>query len=209
MSQTHQSRSRAAPALAMFWALAAGLALMCALIVWRMPDVDGVRLLIRATARTSLVFFCLAYGAQAAFTLWPGQHTRWLRQHRRQWGWLLVVSHTLHALGIAAFAWLDPTLFMHRTPMLTIVTGSVGFVWLWLMGATSFDRSAAWIGRTAWARLHTWGSHYLWLSFMVAYAKRVPKDTAHLGPVLVLLLLVGLRWLAKRAASTRWVAVPH
>jgi sulfoxide reductase heme-binding subunit YedZ len=197
MRRLPPSRLSSIPNLGVFWCLAAGLVLLSAAIIWRMPDVDGVRLLIRATARTSLVFFCLAYVAQAAFTLWPASHTKWLRQHRRQWGWLLVVSHTLHAGGIWAFTQMAPELFAQLTPMVTIVTGGVAYVLLWLMGVTSFDRSAAWIGRAAWAHLHTWGSHYLWLSFMVAYAKRVPKDAAYLAPVLLLLLVMGLRWRAR------------
>jgi methionine sulfoxide reductase heme-binding subunit len=201
MSPSNPPRSSAGPSLGVFWSLAACLVLMCLTMVWCMPDVEGVRLLIRATARTSLVFFCLAYVAQAAFALWPSRATRWLRQHRRQWGWLLVVSHTLHAAGIAAFMLMDPALFMQRTPMLTIVTGGVAFVWLWLMGGTSFDRSAAWLGRAAWARLHTWGSHYLWLSFLVAFAKRVPNDPVYLLPVILLLAVMGLR-LRSKAPST-------
>jgi sulfoxide reductase heme-binding subunit YedZ len=208
MSFSFPGHSPSGPALGLFWRLAAGLALLCALVIWRMPDLDGVRELIRVTARTSLVFFCLAYVAQAAFMLWPGQATRWLRSHRRHWGWLLVVSHTLHAFAIAAFVLIDPALFMQRTPMVTIVTGGVAFVWLWLMGATSFDRSAAWIGRARWARLHTWGSHYLWLSFMVAFGKRVPQDPVYALPVLLLLSVMSLRWWAGWAASPRVVSPP-
>lgn len=192
----------------MFWSLAAGLLLLCVLVVWRTPDLDGVREVIRITARTSLVFFCMAYVAQAAFMQWPGPATRWLRKHRRQWGWLLVVSHTLHAVAIAAFVLMDPVLFLQRTPMLTMVTGAVAFVWLWLMGATSFDRSAAWIGRAAWARLHTWGSHYLWLSFMVAYGKRIPLDPVYAAPVFLLLGVMGLRWWSRRARSLESLPPP-
>jgi sulfoxide reductase heme-binding subunit YedZ len=199
------------PDLRFFWALASSLAVVCLLMVWHMPDVEGARMVIRITARTSLVFFSLAYVAQAAHTLWPGPQTRWLRQHRRQWGWLLVVSHTIHAIGIAAFMQMEPALFAQRTSMLTIVAGGAAFVWLWLMGATSFDRSAAWLGRKAWAKLHTWGSHYLWLNFMVANAKRIPRDTVYLAPVALLLIILGLRWWARRAASASppALATPH
>lgn len=166
-------------------------------------------MIIRVTARTSLVFFSLAYLAQAAHTLWPGPRTLWLRQHRRQWGWLLVVSHTIHAIGIAAYMQMEPALFVQRTSMLTIVGGGAAFVWLWLMGATSFDRSAGWLGRKAWAHLHTWGSHYLWLNFMVANAKRVPRDSVYWAPVVLLLMVQGVRWWARRAASPRALPVPY
>jgi len=39
-------------------------------------DVDGVRTVIRFTARTSLLFFCLAFGAAALARLWPNAWTR-------------------------------------------------------------------------------------------------------------------------------------
>src|SRR5690606_10487061 len=84
------------------WCTLALLAMMAAILLW-LPGVDGVRLAIRATARTSLLFFLLAFGAGAAFTLWPSVASRWIRAHRRQWGWLFVISHTLHALGISLY----------------------------------------------------------------------------------------------------------
>lgn len=163
------------------------------------PGVEGLRMLIRATARTSLAFFLLAYTASALATLWPGEPSLWLRQHRRQWGWLLVFSHTVHAGGIVALGLVaDPALFASLTPLGNRISGGIAYVWLWLMGATSFDRSAAWLGRPHWARLHTWGSHFLCLSFVVANGKRVPVDGAYVWPTLLLVAALGLRLWARR-----------
>jgi sulfoxide reductase heme-binding subunit YedZ len=163
------------------------------------PGVEGVRMLIRATARSSLVFFLMAYTASALASLWPGASSRWLRQHRRQWGLLLVFSHTVHAGGIVALGLLaDPALFASLTPLGNRISGGIAYVWLWLMGATSFDRSAAWLGRRRWALLHTWGSHYLWLSFLVANGKRIPVDVAYVWPTLLLVAAMGLRLWARR-----------
>jgi len=181
-----------------FWGLAALLILASLVIVSRMPDMEGARALIRWTARSSLVFFLMAYAAQALWVLWPGALTAWLRQRRRQWGWLLVLSHTIHAGGIAALAVTDPALFAQLAPLGNRISGGLAYVLLWAMGATSFDRSAAWLGRDRWARLHTWGSHYLWLSFVVANGKRIPQDSAYVWPVLALLLVQGLRWWGQR-----------
>ena len=42
-------------------------------------DIEGVRLAIRATARTSLVLFALAFTASAIVDLLPSDATRWQR----------------------------------------------------------------------------------------------------------------------------------
>src|SRR3979409_2811746 len=73
------------------WPLFAVLALTrVALSVWiagmRHFEVDGVRMVIRFTARTSLLFFCLAFGAAALARLWPNAWTRGQRRNRRYLG---------------------------------------------------------------------------------------------------------------------------
>jgi DMSO/TMAO reductase YedYZ heme-binding membrane subunit len=168
----------------------------------RQADVDGVRLCIRATARTSLLFFLMAYTAQSVFVLWPGDWSMWLRRHRRQWGLLLVVSHTIHAVGIVSLAMMAPALFQTLAPLGNRITGGIAYVLLWAMGVTSFGRTAAWLGRPWWRRLHTVGIHYLWLSFLVANGKRIAHAPVYAWPTLLLLLALGLRiWASRRQAQ--------
>ena len=64
-------------------------------------EVDGVRMVIRFTARTSLVFFCLAFSAAALARMWPNGWTRWLRRNRRYLGVSFAASHAIHAVAIA------------------------------------------------------------------------------------------------------------
>lgn len=175
------------------WVLVA----LAAALVWAWPDVDRVRLLVRVTAWTSLVCFLLAYGAQALRDRWPSPITLSLRGHRRQWGWLLVGSHGIHLAGILGFKALDPVTFAAVVPAANWVTGGLAYVALALMGLTSFDRTAQALGPLWWSRLHRWGSLYLWLSFMVAFGKRVPLSPLYLLPVLALLGVMALR-LARR-----------
>src|ERR1700724_131893 len=65
---------------------------MAALALWlasmRGFEVDGVRMVVRYTARTSLLFFCLAFSASALHRLWPSSFTRWQRLclHHRHGG---------------------------------------------------------------------------------------------------------------------------
>ena len=171
-------------------------------LVWAWPDVDRVRGLIRLTAWTSLGCFLVAYGAQAAATRWPSALTQGWRRHRRQWGWLLVGSHAIHLAGILAYRHLDPALFAANVPASNWVTGGLAYGLLALMGLTSFDRTAQALGPRAWSALHRWGSLYLWLSFLVAFGKRVPLSPVYLVPVLALLGVMGLRvWCRRQAAG--------
>ena len=66
-------------------------------------DAEGIRLVIRATARTSLVLFALAFTAGAMVELLPSEATRWQRGNRRYLGVSFAVSHLIHAAAIAGF----------------------------------------------------------------------------------------------------------
>src|SRR5215510_10674669 len=95
------------------WRLLAALTLsLIALSLWiasmRAFEVEGVRMVIRFTARTSLLLFCLAFSAAALARLWPNAWTRWLRRNRRYLGVSFAASHAIHAAAIAAFAIMDP-----------------------------------------------------------------------------------------------------
>jgi len=188
------------PNTLVWWLGASALGLMVLVCLQALPGVDGVRLLIRATARTSLLFFLLAYTAQAATLTWPGAWSLWQRVHRRQWGWLFVTSHTIHAAGILALALMAPDLFNTLAPLGIRITGGLAYVFIWAMGLTSFDRSARWLGPMWWARLHTVGLHYIWLSFLVANGKRIAAQPVYALPALLLIAALCWRiWAARQA----------
>ena len=105
-----------------------------------------------------------------------------------------------------ALAWMAPALFEQLSPIGQRIGPSVAYVVLAAMVATSFDRSAAWLGPRWWARLHTWGSHYLCLSFLVANGKRVAQQPVYALPVLLLILAVLWRLWAARQRRTPGVS---
>lgn len=195
------SRARWRP----FWLLAAALLLACGLTLWQGGfTVEAVRRVIRLTAQCSLLLFCAAFAAAALHRRWPGPLTRALRAHRRQVGVAFAFSHALHALALLALARMDPTLFAGLTDTGMYVAGGLAYAFLIAMTATSFDRSAAWLGPRAWKLLHTVGAHDIWLTFLVAEGKRALHDAAYWPAVGLLLLVIGLR-LASR--TTRVAAV--
>src|SRR6516165_4305035 len=100
----------------LFWLLTLVLTALCVWIAgMRGFEVEGVRMVIRFTARTSLLFFCLAFSAAALARLWPNAYTRWQRRNRRNLGVTFAASHALHAVAIFAFAKMDPAGFASTT----------------------------------------------------------------------------------------------
>lgn len=141
----------------------------------RQFEVDGVRMVIRFTARTSLLLFCLAFSAAALARLWPNTWTHWQRRNRRYLGVSFAASHAIHAIAITAFAMRDPAGFAAATSTVSYIFGGIGYLVIIALTATSFDRSAAMLGPRAWRRLHLVGGYYLLLQFMVSFGKRIPE----------------------------------
>lgn len=139
-------------------------------------DAEGIRLAIRATARTSLVLFVMAFTASALVELIPSEATRWQRRNRRYLGVSFAVSHFIHLAVIIALAVVDRSLFWKLTNIGTIVLAGSAYFFIAAMAATSFDRTAAWLGPRNWRLLHLVGGWYIWISFAVAIGKRVPLD---------------------------------
>jgi hypothetical protein len=158
-------------------------------------DAEGIRLVIRATARTSLVLFVLAFTASAMVELLPGEATRWQRSNRRYLGVSFAVSHLIHLIAILSLASIDAVLFWKLTNIGTIVLAGTAYLFIAAMAATSFDRSAAWLGPRRWRLLHLLGGWYIWISFAVAVGKRVPTDRFY-WPMATLVLAAGIVRLA-------------
>jgi methionine sulfoxide reductase heme-binding subunit len=152
-------------------------------------EVEGVRMVIRFTARTSLLFFCLAFSAAALARLWPNSFTRWQRRNRRQLGVTFAASHALHAAAILAFAKMDPAGFAAATSLASYVFGGIGYALILAMTVTSFDITAAALGARGWRTLHLVGGYYLLLQFMISFGKRIP-DMPLYGLFLIPLVMV-------------------
>lgn len=183
------------------WRLLAVLTLsLVALSLWiasmRQFEVEGVRMVIRFTARSSLMLFCLAFSAAALARLWPNAWTRWQRRNRRYLGLSFAASHAIHAVAIIAFARMDPAGFAVATSAASYIFGGIGYAVIIAMSATSFDRTAALIGQRAWRMLHLVGGYYLWLQFMISFGKRVPAMPLYAAFLIPLLAVMALRMIA-------------
>jgi DMSO/TMAO reductase YedYZ heme-binding membrane subunit len=183
------------------WRLFGALTLvLVALSVWiagmRQFEVEGVRMVIRFTARTSLLFFCLAFSAAALARLYPNAFTRWQRRNRRQLGVTFAASHAIHAVAIIAFAIMDPVGYAGATSLATYIFGGIGYALIIAMTATSFDRATAALGPRAWRALHLVGGYYLLLQFTVSFGKRVAESPLYALALIALLTVFALRMMA-------------
>ena len=145
---------------------------------------EGVRMLIRATARSSALLFLAAFLARPARQLWRADATAFLLRNRRYLGVSMAVSHAIHG---AAIVWLS-TAFpgAYQADIVTLVGGGLGFAFIALMAATSSDAAVSWLGRRRWQLLHRTGAWYVWGIFAFTFVPdpTVGWDALHAAAVL-------------------------
>ena len=146
---------------------------------------EGLRAVIRLTARTSFVLFTAAFAASALARRWPGGLTRWLLANRRQVGVSFAVSHLVHLIAIVA---LTRYAVLFDEP--AVIIAVLGYVAIAAMTVTSFDRTAAWLGPRRWRRLHLTAGWFIWGVFMASYLPRTILDSPAYAPFVVVLLAV-------------------
>ncbi|HMG21518.1 MAG TPA: hypothetical protein VK607_09390 [Kofleriaceae bacterium] len=213
MQTSHTRSSAAAPAAAARWyegwsltlTAAAGVGtLALAIVVAGGAGAGAIGLAIRVTARTSFALFLAAFTASALHRLWPGRFTAWQRRNRRYLGVGFAASHLIHAAAIAALAVLQPIAFHDRAADMVRAPGLIGYGFVLAMAATSFDRTAAWLGGRAWRLLHWVGALYLWGAFVQAFVRRALHAPGYWLPVALAVAALAVRvaaWLVGRAAA--------
>ncbi len=164
-------------------------------------DTDGYRLVIRATARTSLIFFLAAFIASTMVRLAPSPFSSWLKRNRRYLGLSFAMSHFIHLCAILALATFDPATFATLSTKASIIAGSTGYIAIALLTATSFDRMVSWLGVGLWQKIHTAGSWFIWVSFVFTNGKRIPVSLWYALPVAILFVALAAKIYAKRQGS--------
>jgi hypothetical protein len=149
---------------------------------------------VRATARTSLVLFCLAFAASSLRSLWRSSASAWLLRNRRYVGVSFAVSHYLHAVALIGLSRYFPTRFLDELEWITLVFGGgVGYSLITAMVLTSFDRAAAWLGRKRWRMLHLGGSWFVWFIFLQSYLPLSLTEPAYVPAALLIVTTPAIR----------------
>lgn len=186
----------------LFWVVTAGLFLMSAVLMATTGvNAEGYRLVIRATARSSLFFFLAAFMASTLTKLAPSPFSTWLRNNRRYMGLSFAMSHAIHLAAIIALATFEPAIFATLSTKGSIIAGSTGYLAIALLAATSFDNMVRWLGVKAWQRIHTIGSWFIWVSFVFTNGKRIPVSLWYALPVIILFVALAAKIYAKRRGT--------
>jgi hypothetical protein len=159
---------------------------------------EGLRASIRATARTSLLFFLCAFLASSLRTLRRTALTAWLLRNRRYLGVSFAASHTFHLVAVLALV----ASTRESLSSTTLVGGGIAYAFIAAMTATSFDRTAAWLGPRRWRQLHVTGLYYIWVIFALTYSGSEEPASRFLFALLVGALLARL-WLRRRRQGVR------
>jgi hypothetical protein len=140
---------------------------------------DGVRMLIRATARSSALLFLIAFLARPARQLWRTDASAFAIKNRRYFGVSMAVSHLIHGIAIVWLLTAFPGAY--ETNLVTLAGGGLGFVFIAAMAATSSDAAFKALGRARWTLLHRTGVWYLWFVFAFTFVPdpRVGWDATH------------------------------
>jgi hypothetical protein len=128
---------------------------------------DGVRMLIRATARSSALLFLIAFLARPLRQLWRTDATAFAIKNRRYFGVSMAVSHLIHGIAIVWLLTAFPSAY--QVNAVTLAGGGLGFVFIAAMAATSSDAAFKALGRTRWTLLHRSGVWYLWFVFAFTF----------------------------------------
>jgi DMSO/TMAO reductase YedYZ heme-binding membrane subunit len=180
--------------------------LAAAIILAGGASAEAIGRAIRFTARASFALSLAAFTASAAYRLWRTRFTRWQLRNRRYLGVAFAASHAIHAAAIATLAVLQPLAFHDHAADMARAPGFIAYVLLAAMTATSFDRTAAWLGRRAWRVLHVVGSFYLWGAFVQAFFRRALHAPGYWLPLALAVAAMVLRvvaWYRGRAKTRR------
>jgi DMSO/TMAO reductase YedYZ heme-binding membrane subunit len=128
---------------------------------------DGVRMLIRATARSSACLFLVAFLARPARQLWRTDATAFALRNGRYFGVSMAVSHLIHGLAIVWLFTAWPSAY--EANAITLTGGGLGFAFIAAMAATSSDAAFRKLGRARWQALHRTGAWYVWFIFAFTF----------------------------------------
>lgn len=158
---------------------------------------DSIRALIRHTALSSLVLFCIAFAASSFQALYRKPWSAWMLRNRRYIGLSFASSHGFHLLFIITLLIEYPEPFLSHLAPATLFGGGLAYLLVLAMSITSFKGPRRALGPKLWNLLHAAGSYYIWFIFMFSYAPRVAGEANYLLHVLLLVGALAMRLVKK------------
>lgn len=180
------------------WNGAALVAMTLALLAIYGTGHEGVHVIIRATARTSLVFFAAAFAASGLRRLWRTDATAWLVRNRRYVGLTFAISHAIHLAAILTLVATEPG-FAEGVSPVTAIGGGSAYVLIALMALTSNDTAVRRLGRRRWRALHLTGIWVVFGIFVSSYGGRAVANPNYIPNAALLAVALIIRLWPSRA----------
>jgi sulfoxide reductase heme-binding subunit YedZ len=181
-------------------------AVMCAaLIIARGSGEDGLRLVVRNTARTSFLFFVIAFVARALHALRQTRASLWLSENQPYLYASFAASHLIHAAAIFALAAATHGESLAGRSATTIIGGgAVAYLFIALAAAPAIPRAAAFVeSHTRVSAVRAFGLYYVWVIFMFSYGGRAVQSSFYKPFAFTLVAALALRVVALRRTRTR------
>jgi len=162
--------------------------------VWGAGE-EGLRVVIRSTARTSILLFAAAFTASSLVAVTRSAWAKSLLRNRRALGVGYAISHAIHAAALGML-YGESTEFVESLDAVTIGGGGLAYVFTAAMALTSNDGAVAALGRRRWRLLHLVGGWYIWIIFAQSYLPRAVADPTYVPAAAIVLAVPVLRTLA-------------
>ena len=124
---------------------------------------------LRATARWSFLWFCLATYGGALTTLW-GARFQFLARRGRDLGLAFAAAQLVHVMLAVWLLSHSPEPF----PRLALVVFSIGVFWTYVLAALSLSSSLTeWLGPRRWKSIRIIGVEYISFAFAFEFGSRI------------------------------------
>lgn len=174
------------------WAALASAAIVLVAVLLPGSVEQGIRWVVRTSAKFSVVCFSLAFAASSLRHFWPVPASAWLLRNRRYTGLSFALFHFLHLTALVAWGLWTPK-FLESLDALTVVGGGTAYAFVAAQAATSNDASVRMLGRRRWTLLHTVGSYAIWGVFVFTYVPSVIANPWAAAAFALLFVVLGLR----------------
>lgn len=159
----------------------------------------SVRSNIRWSARISVIYFCLAFGASSFYGIIQNSTSVWILKNRKYLGVSFAIVHLIHLLFLVLLHCYFYKVFIHRS-ILELALGGLAYVFIVLMLLTSFDQVSKMISKSVWTTLHTLGGYWILIVFSNSIIGRAISGNYEYIPLAILLIIV---WLVRLIALVR------
>ena len=150
---------------------------------------EGIRLVIRWSARISATCFCIAFAGSALHLWLQNSVSFWLFRNRKYFGISFALLHLMHLGALFVLQNYFHPVF-ERAANFSLFAGGMAYLFLVSMFLTSFERFSKLLTGRQWKLLHTVGGYWIWFIFFNSYFKGILRAEYWDLPLLLILVSV-------------------